>query len=100
MAKETNRGANGCIAAEGLTAAARDAVERVALVADRAERDVRRAAARAAKRARKARKRAIRRASSTVGSLRSYVEDNPVAATGIAFAAGLVLAGLLRRKGD
>lgn len=95
MAKETNRGANGGIAAEGMTAAARDAVDRVARVADRAEREVRRAATRATRRARKTR--VVRRAGTTVGSLRSYIEDNPITATGIAFAAGLVIAGLLRR---
>lgn len=96
MAKTTNRAVNGG-PAERMTAAARDAVDRVTRAADRAEREVRRAAARATRRAKSTRKQAMRRTSTTVGNVRTYIEDNPLAATGIAFAAGLVLAGLLRR---
>lgn len=82
---------------ERMTAAAHEAMDRVTRAADRAEREVRRAAARAARRAKTTRKRAVRRANTTVDNVRTYIEDNPLAATGIAFAAGLVLAGLLRR---
>jgi len=96
MVKATNRAVNGG-PSERLTAAAHDAVDRVTRAADRAEREVRRAAARATRRAKATRKQAVRRASRTAGNVRTYIEDNPLAATGIAFAAGLVLAGLLRR---
>lgn len=96
MAKGTNR-ANGGPTTERMTAAARDAAERVTRAADRAERDVRRAAARATRRVKATRARAVRQASTTVGGMRSYIEDYPMAATGVAFAAGLILAGLLRR---
>jgi ElaB/YqjD/DUF883 family membrane-anchored ribosome-binding protein len=97
MTKDTTRAANGGPTTERVTAAARDAVDRVARAADRAEREVRTAATRATRRAKATRAQALRRTSTTVGSMRSYIEENPVAATGIAFAAGLVLARLLRR---
>jgi ElaB/YqjD/DUF883 family membrane-anchored ribosome-binding protein len=97
MAKASNQAANGGPTTDRMATAAHDTVDRVARAADRAEREVRRAATRATRRAKTTRTRAVQRADASVGSVRSYIEDNPVAATGIAFAAGLVLAGLLRR---
>jgi ElaB/YqjD/DUF883 family membrane-anchored ribosome-binding protein len=80
-----------------MATAAHDTVDRVARAADRAEREVRRATTRATRRVKKTRARAVQRADASVGTVRSYIEGNPVACAGIAFAAGLVLAGLLRR---
>jgi ElaB/YqjD/DUF883 family membrane-anchored ribosome-binding protein len=83
--------------AERLASKAHDTVDRVAEAATYAEREVRNAAARTAEQARQLRDQAVERADENVQRVRSYVEQNPMMAAGIAFAAGVLLSSLFRR---
>jgi ElaB/YqjD/DUF883 family membrane-anchored ribosome-binding protein len=81
-----------------LASMAHDTVDRVAEVATEAEREVRVAAKRAAKQADAVREQALAAADENISKLRGYVEENPLLSAGIAFAAGMVVVSLLRRR--
>jgi ElaB/YqjD/DUF883 family membrane-anchored ribosome-binding protein len=83
--------------AERLASKAHDTVDRVAEAATYAEREVRNAAARTAEQAKQLRDQAVERADENMQRVRSYVEQNPMMAAGIAFAAGVILSSLFRR---
>jgi ElaB/YqjD/DUF883 family membrane-anchored ribosome-binding protein len=76
---------------------AHETVDRVAESANQAEQEVRDAAARTAKKAKQAQEQALDAAEDGMQKVRSYVEQNPLASAGIAFAAGLILSSLVRR---
>jgi ElaB/YqjD/DUF883 family membrane-anchored ribosome-binding protein len=76
---------------------AHDTIDKVAEKAKYAEQTARGAASRAADKARDAEDRMRAAADDGINSVRSYVEQNPLAAAGIAFAAGVLLSGFLRR---
>jgi ElaB/YqjD/DUF883 family membrane-anchored ribosome-binding protein len=78
-------------------AKAHETVDTIAERAQRAEREVRGAAARTAEQAREFHEQAAERAEQTIRRAGSYVESNPLAFVGIAFAAGVLLSTLLRR---
>jgi len=80
-----------------LASMAHDTVDKVAETARSAEQQARVAASRAADKAREAEDRMRTAADEGLSTVRSYVEQNPLAAAGIAFAAGIVLSSLLRR---
>jgi ElaB/YqjD/DUF883 family membrane-anchored ribosome-binding protein len=80
-----------------IAAKAHDAVDSVAERAQRAEREVRGAAARTAGQARDLQEQATERAEETIRRATSYLESNPLAFAGIAFAAGVLFSTLLRR---
>lgn len=83
--------------AERLAAKAHETVDRVAETANYAEREVRSAAARTAEQAKELRDQAMEKADENVQRVRSYVDQNPMMAAGIAFAAGVLLSSLFRR---
>jgi ElaB/YqjD/DUF883 family membrane-anchored ribosome-binding protein len=76
---------------------AHDAVDSVAERAQRAEREVRGAASRTAEQARQLREQAGETAEQGMRRTASYIESNPLAFAGIAFAAGVLLSTLFRR---
>jgi ElaB/YqjD/DUF883 family membrane-anchored ribosome-binding protein len=78
-------------------AKAHEAVDSVAERAQRAEREVREAAARTAEQARQLREQAGETAEHSIRRTASYIESNPLAFAGIAFAAGVLLSTLFRR---
>ena len=78
-------------------AKAHEAVDTIAEHAQYAEREVRGAAAKTAEQARQLQEDATERAEQTLRRAGSYVESNPLAFAGIAFAAGVLLSTLLRR---
>lgn len=80
-----------------LAAKAHETVDSVAERAQRAEREMRATAARTAEQARDLHGQAAERAGETIRRAGSYVENNPLAFVGIAFAAGVLLSTLLRR---
>jgi ElaB/YqjD/DUF883 family membrane-anchored ribosome-binding protein len=80
-----------------LAAKAHETVDSVAERAQRAEREMRATAARTAEQAREIHEQAAERAGETIRRAGSYVENNPLAFVGIAFAAGVLLSTLLRR---
>lgn len=80
-----------------LASKAHETIDRVKDTADYAEQHARDAAARAAEKAREVRDQVRQTADEGYEKARTYVERNPLAAAGIAFAAGLILSSLLRR---
>jgi ElaB/YqjD/DUF883 family membrane-anchored ribosome-binding protein len=92
-----DQGNPGTPTAERLASKAHDAVDRAAEAANYAEREVRNAASRTAERAQQLREQAVEAADENVQRVRSYVEQNPMMAAGIAFAAGVILSSLFRR---
>jgi ElaB/YqjD/DUF883 family membrane-anchored ribosome-binding protein len=84
-------------ATDRFAAKAHETVDSIAERAQRAEREVRGAAARTAEQARDFQEQATERAEQTIRRAGSYVESNPLAFVGIAFAAGVLLSTLLRR---
>src|SRR5262245_42902460 len=81
-----------------LASMAHDTIDRVADVANGAEREVRGAASRTARQAKEYGDQAMEAADEQITKLRSYVEENPLMAAGIAFFAGMVVLSLLRRR--
>lgn len=67
---------------------AHESVDRVAKTAGKGEEKIRHEAANAKE-----------RSGETLNSVSAFVSDNPVLSLGIAFAAGTLLSGVLRRKG-
>jgi ElaB/YqjD/DUF883 family membrane-anchored ribosome-binding protein len=78
-------------------AKAHDMVDSVAERAQRAEREVRGAASRTADQARQLQEQAAEKAEDSIRRTTSYLESNPLAFAGIAFAAGVLFSTLLRR---
>ena len=76
---------------------AHDTVDRVAEVADDAERQVRKAAARKMKQARALQDDMLEAVDDKLGKVDSYVKENPFTAVGIAFAVGAIVSALIRR---
>jgi ElaB/YqjD/DUF883 family membrane-anchored ribosome-binding protein len=80
-----------------LASKAHETIDRMKETADYAEEHARDAAARTAEKAKEVRDQVRQTADESYEKARSYVERNPLAAAGIAFAAGLILSSLLRR---
>jgi ElaB/YqjD/DUF883 family membrane-anchored ribosome-binding protein len=76
---------------------AHETVDRAAQVATDAEESLRSSAARAAETFRAGEERATETLDEGLTKVRGYVEKNPLASAGIAFAAGVVVSMLLRR---
>ena len=76
---------------------AHDTVDRVADVAEDAERQVRKAAARKMKQARGLQDDMLEAVDDKLGTVDSYVKENPFTAVGIAFAVGAIVSALIRR---
>lgn len=76
---------------------AHETIDRAADAAERAERTVRDSAAAADERLRETASEAVDQGRESVERARGYVAEHPLAAVGIAFAAGVVAAALLRR---
>jgi ElaB/YqjD/DUF883 family membrane-anchored ribosome-binding protein len=80
-----------------IAAKAHETVDTIAERAQRAEREVRGAASKTAEQARQLQEDATAKAEQSLRRANSYLESNPLAFVGIAFAAGLLLSSLLRR---
>lgn len=78
-------------------AKAHETVDTIAERVQHAEREVRGAAAKTAAQARQIQEDATEKAEESLRRAHSYLESNPLAFVGIAFAAGLLLSSLLRR---
>lgn len=76
---------------------AHQTIDKAAELAGEAEQSLRERAARAGEKLREGEERALDTLDEGVNRIRSYVEQNPLAAAGIAFAAGLLVSALLRR---
>ena len=76
---------------------AHQTIDRAAEVAADAEQSLRAGAARAGERLRETEARAAETLDDSMDRIRNYVEKNPLASAGIAFAAGLLVSALLRR---
>jgi ElaB/YqjD/DUF883 family membrane-anchored ribosome-binding protein len=76
---------------------AHQTVDRAAEVATEAEATLRSSAARAAETFRAGEERAAETLDEGLTKVRTYVEKNPLASAGIAFAAGIVVSMLMRR---
>lgn len=76
---------------------AHQTIDRAAEMAADAEQSLRSSAARAGEKLRETEARAADTLDESVNQIRSYVEKNPLASAGIAFAAGLLVSALLRR---
>jgi ElaB/YqjD/DUF883 family membrane-anchored ribosome-binding protein len=75
-----------------------ETVDRVAETARTAEQHIRARATELGDQARETEERALQALESNLQKARSYVEENPLTSAGIAFAAGLLLSGLLTRR--
>jgi len=80
-----------------IAAMAHETVDQVASIAGQAEQQVRGAATQVAEQTEELRDQATKMAKRRVKQARKYVEQNPLLAAGIAFAAGVVIRSLLRR---
>ena len=76
---------------------AHDAIDAAAVKAAEVERSVRTQASRGKDRLEQTQEATTRRFDESIADLEAYVKERPVAATGMAFAAGAVLTALLRR---
>ena len=83
---------------ERLASMAHDTIDRVADVANEAEREVRGRATRTARQAREAGEQAMAAADEHISKFRAYVEENPLLSAGIAFAAGMLMVSLLSSR--
>src|SRR5512134_1232498 len=96
--RDTSRNADPrATTSDRLASMAHETVDKVADTARSAEQQARGAASRAADKAREAEGRMRTAADEGLTTIRSYVEQNPLASAGIAFAAGIVVSSLLRR---
>jgi ElaB/YqjD/DUF883 family membrane-anchored ribosome-binding protein len=75
-----------------------ETVDRVAETARTAEQHIRARAAELGDQARETEESALQALESNQQKVRVYVEENPLMSAGIAFAAGVVLSGLLTRR--
>lgn len=85
---------SGNSASDELASMAHETIDRLTPTANRAEQEVRVAVARAADGAKLMQGHAAEAAEQNVRNLRSYIESNPIATVGIAFAAGALLSAL------
>ena len=76
---------------------AHQTIDRAAEAATEAEKSVRSTAAKAAEKVKLSEERAAETIDESMQSIKTYVEKNPLASAGIAFAAGLVVSMLIRR---
>lgn len=76
---------------------AHEAVDRVADMADDAEQQVRSAASRKMKQAKDLQDDVLDAVNDKLGTVDSYVKENPFTAVGIAFAVGAIVSALIRR---
>ena len=74
-----------------------ETVDRVADTARDAEHQIRSRAAELGERAREQEERALKAAQANLKKATSYVQENPLTSAGIAFVAGLLVSGLMRR---
>jgi ElaB/YqjD/DUF883 family membrane-anchored ribosome-binding protein len=91
MTQSTFSSQSGNSASDRLASMAHETIDRVTPTANRAEHEVRGAVARAADGATLVQEHAVEAAQQNVRKLRSYIESNPIATVGIAFAAGALL---------
>lgn len=77
--------------------AAHETIDRASEIAGEAEREVRSAASDTAERVKDSQEQAKDTIDDSMAQIRSYVDRNPLASIGIAFAAGIVVSALLRR---
>lgn len=82
--------------ADRLASTAHETIDRPK--SNRAEHELRVAATRVADSAKLVGEHAVEAARDKVRALRSYAESNPLATAGIAFAAGVLLSALIRRR--
>jgi ElaB/YqjD/DUF883 family membrane-anchored ribosome-binding protein len=80
-----------------LASMAHEAIDRATPRVSRAEQEVRGAATKAADSAKLLQEHAMQAAEENLRSVRSFIGSNPLAAAGIAFAAGALLSALVRR---
>jgi ElaB/YqjD/DUF883 family membrane-anchored ribosome-binding protein len=80
-----------------LASMAHETIDRVTPKANRAEHEVRGVAAKAADGAKLLQEQAVQATEENLRKVRSFVESNPLATAGIAFAAGALLSALVRR---
>lgn len=85
-------------ATEQVALKAHEAVDRIAAQVERAEERIRTAAGQAEVTLKESRSKVEQRASEVSGEVSSYVQQHPVAALGIAFGAGVLVAALLRGR--
>jgi ElaB/YqjD/DUF883 family membrane-anchored ribosome-binding protein len=90
-------GSRNAAATQRLAEKAHQTVDRAAEVATEAEETLRDSAARAAETLRAGEERAVETLDEGMAKVRTYVEKNPLASAGIAFAAGVLVSMLLRR---
>ena len=83
---------------ERWASAAHQTVDRMAQTANHAEEEMRDAAAKTAERARELRARTTEKADESFSKAKSYVAENPFTSAAIAFAAGVIVTGLFRRR--
>lgn len=83
--------------ADRLASMAHETVDKVADTARQAEQQARGAASVAVDKARETEERVRAATDEGLATIRSYVEQNPLASASIAFAAGIVVSSLLRR---
>jgi len=84
-------------ASDRLASMAHETIDRVTPKVNRAEQEVRGAAGRAADSAKLLQKHAAQATEENLRKVRSFIETNPLATAGIAFAAGALLSALIRR---
>jgi ElaB/YqjD/DUF883 family membrane-anchored ribosome-binding protein len=80
-----------------MAAMGHDAINRVAETVNHAEHSVRDAATTTAEAAKHAQDQVGAAAEENLRKLRSYIERNPLASAGVAFAAGVLLSAVVRR---
>lgn len=85
-------------ATDRLSEGAHESMDHIAKTAGRAEKSIRRGAASVEAHVRDAGRKAKKRSDKTLKSVGVFVQDNPMAALGFAFAAGTLLAALRRRS--
>ncbi len=89
--------ARGNPATDRAARAAHETIDRASELAGEAEREVRSTASETAERVKDSQEQAKETIDDSVAQIRSYVDRNPLASAGIAFAAGIVVSALLRR---
>ena len=94
---ERESGSRNAATTQRLAEKAHQTVDRAAEVATGAEETLRSSAARAAETLRAGEERAAETLDESMVKVRTYVEKNPLASAGIAFAAGVLVSMLLRR---
>lgn len=80
-----------------LASMAHETIDRMTPKVNRAEHEVRGAAARAADATKLLQEQTVRATEENLRKVRSFIENNPLATAGIAFAAGALLSALVRR---